>query len=39
VTRGGSNDVSNLQPLCRPCNSKKHTRTVDYRKGWANGQS
>lgn len=31
VSKGGSSDISNLQPLCRPCNSLKGARIVDYR--------
>jgi 5-methylcytosine-specific restriction endonuclease McrA len=31
VVNGGTSAISNLQPLCKPCNSKKHVRTIDYR--------
>lgn len=31
LARGGTNSLSNLQPLCRSCNSWKGTRTLDLR--------
>ncbi len=31
VSVGGSNDIENIQPLCRPCNSRKHSMVFDYR--------
>lgn len=32
VSRGGKQAVSNMQPLCRSCNSIKGVTTKDYRK-------
>jgi hypothetical protein len=31
VSRGGANDISNVQPLCNWCNTSKATKTIDYR--------
>lgn len=31
ISRGGSSDIENIQPLCIDCNRRKNARTVDYR--------
>lgn len=34
VVKGGTNDISNIQPLCGNCNSQKSRKTIDYRPQW-----
>ena len=34
VALGGSHDSSNRQPLCRHCNLKKATSSIDFRPAW-----
>ena len=31
VSRGGTSNIENIQPLCRACNSSKRDRIIDYR--------
>ena len=31
-SKGGTNWIENIQPLCQSCNSKKQARVIDYRK-------
>lgn len=34
LSRGGNHEARNIQPLCLPCNMRKHTRIIDYLGGY-----
>lgn len=34
LSKGGTNFIENIQPLCQSCNSSKHRAIIDYRVNW-----
>jgi 5-methylcytosine-specific restriction endonuclease McrA len=37
VVKSGSDDIANIQPLCRSCNGTKGAQTIDYRPQQGSG--